>query len=92
MSTVAGQFIAVCWAIFFLYWIVAAFWTKRTVERAGWGSSWWVWLMLAAFMLFRRRTVPLAGGAILWRPTPALGMMAAGITVWGYSSRCGRGR
>jgi|SRR6266851_5453486 len=82
MSTNAGQFIALCWTVFFLYWIVAAFWTKQTAERAGWLSGWWVWLILAlpAFVLLRRRTVPFAAGAMLWRSTAALGIVADAIT------------
>jgi protein-S-isoprenylcysteine O-methyltransferase Ste14 len=41
MSALAGRFILFCWVVFFLYIFVAAFNTKRTVERAavlgGWG-------------------------------------------------------
>jgi hypothetical protein len=76
MSTFAGQFIALCWAIFFIYWIIAAFWTKRTAERHGWWSGSWVWPIIAAFLLLRRRPLSFSGGAILWRYTPASGIIA----------------
>jgi protein-S-isoprenylcysteine O-methyltransferase Ste14 len=76
MTTSAGQFIAVCWLTFFIVWIVAAFWTKRTVERAGWWSGWWMWVILAAFVLSRRRAVPFAGGATMWHATETLGIVA----------------
>src|SRR5437867_646933 len=72
--------IALCWAIFFVYWIVSAFFTKRTSERAGWWSGWWLWVILAAFMFARRRAMPFAGGTILWHATPTLRIAADAIT------------
>src|SRR4029079_16373075 len=34
MNDPAGQFIAACWGIFVIVWIIAAFFSKRTVERS----------------------------------------------------------
>jgi len=76
----SDRFIAFCWLTFFVVWIVAAFWTKRTAERAGWGSRWWIWLALAAFMLVRRRTVPFSSDQILWHAPPIVGVVADVIT------------
>jgi protein-S-isoprenylcysteine O-methyltransferase Ste14 len=80
MPSFAGPFIAVCWLAFFAVWIIAAFFTKRTAERAGWWSGWWIWLALAAIIVARRRSLPFSGGAILWHPTPAVGIVADTIT------------
>jgi hypothetical protein len=39
MTTVAGQVIALCWAVFCIYWIIAAFGTKRTALLRGTDSG-----------------------------------------------------
>jgi protein-S-isoprenylcysteine O-methyltransferase Ste14 len=80
MSTFAGQFLAFCWVAFFVFWICASFFTKRTVERAGWWSGWWVWVMFAAFVVAPRLAVPFAGSAVLWRSTPTIGIVADILT------------
>jgi protein-S-isoprenylcysteine O-methyltransferase Ste14 len=83
MGTFAGQFIALCWATFFIYWIIAAFWTKRTAERHGWWSGCWVWLIIVTFLLLGRCALPFSSDAILWRYTPAVGITADLVTVAG---------
>lgn len=59
-SSPAAQFVAACWAIFFVYWIVAAFRVKRTVEQSG--GLWWRIVTIALFLLFFTRR----GGAVAW--------------------------
>ena len=78
MSNLTGQFINLCWAIFIIYWIVASFRVKRTVEKqAGWWRT--LILLIAAaigFNLIRR-------GAILWSYTPTIGIIADIVTLIG---------
>jgi protein-S-isoprenylcysteine O-methyltransferase Ste14 len=81
-STWAGEFIALCFAIFWIYWIIAAFSAKRTVERHGWWGGWRLGLLIVVAILLRS-TVPFSGGAILWRFTPALGIAADLVTLVG---------
>jgi protein-S-isoprenylcysteine O-methyltransferase Ste14 len=83
VSSFAGRFVALCWLAFFFVWIVAAFWTKRTAERSGWRSIWWVWFAIAVFVFLRRRAVPFAGGRALWHDMRSLSIAAAAITVVG---------
>jgi len=66
-----------------VFWIVASFFTKRTVERAGWWSGWWVWVMFAAFVVAPHPAVPFAGSAVLWRSTPTIGIVADILTAAG---------
>lgn len=79
----AAEFVLGCWVIFFAYWMATAFRTKRTAEHAGWSGTWWMWAIVAGFALARRRAMPVAGGAILWRPTPTLAVLAGVLTGFG---------
>ncbi len=38
-----------CWVVFMIVWLVAAFFTKRTVRRSGW---WWRILFMAIFIFW----------------------------------------
>src|SRR5207247_152106 len=85
MSTdLTGGFILVCFAIFAVFWLVAAFQTKRTIESAG--RPQWFWLLLTAVAL---TVVPRLGGAhsissiVLWPQTLAVGLIADVITCLG---------
>jgi protein-S-isoprenylcysteine O-methyltransferase Ste14 len=81
---VAGQFIAVCYAIFLIYWIVAAFWTKRTATKTGWLNFWLIRLAVAAvLLLYTRRAAPGGADRILWAYTPAIGIVAMALTALG---------
>jgi protein-S-isoprenylcysteine O-methyltransferase Ste14 len=78
MSNLAGQFILLCWAIFIIYWIVAAFGVKRTVEKqAGW---WRIQILLIAvaiaFFMVNHDT-------ILWSYTLTTGIIADIVTLIG---------
>jgi protein-S-isoprenylcysteine O-methyltransferase Ste14 len=75
--------IAVCWITFYVVWVVAALFTKRTAERATWWHAWWMWFAVAAFMFVVRRAVLFSAGAVLWHVTSALGIIADAITIVG---------
>jgi len=85
MDTFSGQFVAVCYAIFFCYWIVAAFWTKRTAERQGrWGRSTIIAIAVLFLLLFiTRQTIPISAGSRLWSDSPAVGTVAVLATATG---------
>jgi len=60
-----GQVIAACWAIFMIVWFIAAFFTKRTVERsASFGRFIWIAAVVAVLALAGR------GGGQLWQRLP----------------------
>jgi protein-S-isoprenylcysteine O-methyltransferase Ste14 len=78
MSNLTGQFIFFCWAIFIIYWIVAAFRVKRTVEKQ---AGWWriqILLIAAAIAFFMIRH-----DAILWSYTLTIGIIADIVTLIG---------
>jgi len=84
--SVAGQFIALCYAIFLTYWIVAAFWTKRTAEKPAWSHSWLIRGAAAALLAFlSRRTAPGSANQVLWGYTPAIGAVAMALTALGLA-------
>lgn len=79
-----GIFIVICWAIFALVWLIAAFATKRTMVRAGGGWS----LMLVAcvgvfIVLVRSGLFSFLTGAILWQQTATTDLLGAVITLAG---------
>ena len=60
-----GQVIAACWAIFMIVWLIAAFFTKRTVERsASFTRIIWIAAVFALLALAGR------GGGHLWQRLP----------------------
>jgi protein-S-isoprenylcysteine O-methyltransferase Ste14 len=84
----SGRFISLCWIVFFLYWIVAAFFVKRTVER----GRWWPRVIVAvALLLLARRLTPreigvgLGGGTVLWRYSRTVGIAADLLTAAGLA-------
>ena len=84
--SVAGQFIALCYAIFLTYWIVAAFSTKRTAEKPAWSHSWLIRGAAAALLAFlSRRTAPGSANQVLWGYTPAIGAVAMALTALGLA-------
>jgi len=85
MSTFSGQFVAVCYAIFFCYWIVAAFFAKRTAERQGrWGRSTIIAVAVLFLLLFiSRRAIPTSAGSRLWADSPAIAIAAVLATATG---------
>jgi protein-S-isoprenylcysteine O-methyltransferase Ste14 len=85
MHTFSGQFVFACYATAFVYWIVAAFWTKRTAKAQPWGR----WptragaIALIVLLMFRRRASATLGDPHLWSYTPAIGIAASLVTMAG---------
>lgn len=84
-----GQVIAACWGIFVVVWLIAAFFTKRTVERSS--SLWrvfWIAGLLAILVLAGRTDGGLwqrlpQGLDFTWVDTPTIGLTADVIAVIG---------
>ena len=83
MTLTFAAIIALCWLTFYIVWMVAALFTKRTAERTAWRRGWWIWFPVAAFMFFARRAILSSTGAVLWHVTPPLGIVADAVTVIG---------
>jgi protein-S-isoprenylcysteine O-methyltransferase Ste14 len=78
MTTLTGQFIFLCWAVFIIYWIVASFGVKRTVERqAGW------WRILVLLIAMAIAFFMINHDAILWSYTLTIGIIADIVTLIG---------
>jgi protein-S-isoprenylcysteine O-methyltransferase Ste14 len=75
--------IASCWITFYVVWMIAALFTKRTAERTEWRRGWWIWFPVAGFMFLVRRAILSSVSAALWQVTPLLGVVADAITVIG---------
>jgi len=75
--------IAFCWITFYVVWVIAALFTKRTAERTAWWHGWWIWFPVAAVMFLVRRAVLFSVSAVLWQVPPTLGMIADAMTVIG---------
>lgn len=79
-----GIFLLICWAIFIIVWAIAAFGTKRTIER----DSWWWRLILVAivagvFLLRRSGLFSFLTGAALWQQTLLPDILGAAVTLVG---------
>jgi len=88
MDRFAMEFIGICFAVFYVYWIVAAFWVKRAVEKQSRRQRLLLVLaMSVAFLLIRRSGVfGTYADVILWGRTLALdvicdAMVLAGLIV-----------
>ena len=92
MDLPAGQVIAACWGIFVIVWLIASFFTKRTVERS---ISGWRFLWIAAVIAL---IVTTGGGGgrygslwqnlphgwdFTWADTPEIGLAADAIAIVG---------
>ena len=75
--------IALCWITFYVVWVIAALFAKRTVERTAWRRGWWIWFPVAALMFVVRRAILFSVSAVLWQVTPLLGIVADAMTVIG---------
>jgi hypothetical protein len=58
----AGGFIAVCWVVFIVVWFIAAWFAKRTVERADTWLGWIVWIVAILLVATRSGWMGLANG------------------------------
>lgn len=90
MDDAYGQVIAACWGVFVVVWLIASFFTKRTVERSA--SVWrllWIAAVIALIMMAGgggraiawQRLPP--GWDVTWALTSDVGITAAAITVVG---------
>ena len=83
MNLTFATIIACCWLTFYIVWMIAAVFTKRTAERTAWRRGWWIWFPVAAVMFLVRRAILSSASALLWHVTPLLGIVADAITVIG---------
>ena len=83
MNLTFAPIIAFCWITFYVVWMIAALFTKRTAERTAWRRGWWIWFPVAAFMFVVRRAILFSVSAALWQVTPLLGIVADAMTVIG---------
>jgi protein-S-isoprenylcysteine O-methyltransferase Ste14 len=80
-----GRFIELCWVIFAVYWIVAAFAVKRTLEQQSRGQrALLLAVFLAVFLLLRRGGAPARyGNIVLWSRAFLSGALADGVVLAG---------
>lgn len=92
ISNPAGQFIVLCWLLFLGYFLVSAFFTKRTAEYYGFGL--WPRLALFVFLVVIAAALKYYGelsavvqaiGVPLWQNTPAIGLLADALTLIGLA-------
>lgn len=83
----AAIVLAICWFIFLLFWIVSAFFTKRTSLRQGLGESlgYRVFAVLGCLVLFNARRLPPAWGTHFAPPTDLLAWWSALLGVTGLA-------
>jgi protein-S-isoprenylcysteine O-methyltransferase Ste14 len=81
----AGRFIAACWAVFFVVWVIAALFAKRTIERSRSWARWMVWIVLILLVGTRSSWRPFSNGVSMWRATSGLAVVAAAVTAAGLS-------
>jgi len=81
----AGRFIAACWVVFFVVWLIAAFFAKRTIERPRTWARWIVWIVLILLVARRSGWTQFSKDVSLWRATPGLALVAAVVTAAGLS-------
>ncbi len=84
-TDLAGDFIALCFAIFIVFWAVAAFTTKRTVERRGRWTGPFL-LILLGYMIVRVGFVHSPWlNALLWRRTLLTGLVGDALALAGLA-------
>ena len=84
MPDLPSVVITACWVILGVSWIVAAFFTKRTVERRWRAGT--LLSMIAIAVAWRLLRHPRAFGSVrLWWPTPALQWLAVLVVIAGLA-------
>ena len=83
VDSAEGAFIGACWMIFFVVWLVAGMYTKRTVERSS--SLWRVVVVMAilAFVASRAARLPIFADFVLWPYSPTVGLIADAVVAAG---------
>lgn len=85
VDTLEGHFIALCWGVFVAVWIIAALFTKRTVERR---SSVWRILVVLAFLAIiaaQALHIPRPTDVALWPYSQTIGRLADGVAIVGLA-------
>jgi protein-S-isoprenylcysteine O-methyltransferase Ste14 len=92
MNNFTGDFLQACVIIVFAVWVVAAFFTKRTVQRSGWNFRFIILIFLMAAWFIYRGIGTHQGfwwNEILWRQTltgeliaDALALLAVAWLLW----------
>jgi protein-S-isoprenylcysteine O-methyltransferase Ste14 len=89
MADSTRLFIQYCWAAWVAYWLIMAFATKRTIERAGFFGYRVVALILVVGSVAAGRLLHLSAQSQLWHTRLALGVLTdcivvagAAFTVW----------
>ena len=82
MRAGASVIITICWVIAFVVWVVMAFFTKRTVGRAGRGWVAWQLAALLVLVLVVRGATTIPLHRVLYT-TPALDALAVVLVVAG---------
>lgn len=86
INGLTGQLIPLCVAVFIIFWIVAAFSTKRTIEGGGLPQPIWIAFVIAiAAFIFFIGARPITRDMELWPPTLATGIIADVVTVLGLA-------
>jgi protein-S-isoprenylcysteine O-methyltransferase Ste14 len=80
MEILVGRFVALCWLAFLVVWLVAAFRTKRTVERRRGVGLAWLWPLVVGLLWSSNRQDMGLLTARLWSYTATLGVVAVVIT------------
>ena len=89
LMDVAEEFIIICWAIFLIYFLASAFFTKRAIERRGWRVRVLFAAILACgFVLIRYAIVSEAAfsvgvGGLMWPRSFILNLIADTVTLIG---------
>jgi protein-S-isoprenylcysteine O-methyltransferase Ste14 len=80
-----GYFIGLCFAIFAVFWLVAAFSTKRTVERRGWWRISSIIILLGYFLARAELLHTHWVNGFLWHRTLFTGVVADAIALAGLA-------
>jgi protein-S-isoprenylcysteine O-methyltransferase Ste14 len=82
------RFILLCWAVFFAYWLIAAFGVKRTIEASG-GWVWRLAVVAAAVIVITRREQSghwWSPSAVWWEYSTPVGVVGAIIVALGLAT------
>jgi protein-S-isoprenylcysteine O-methyltransferase Ste14 len=83
MSGATGAVIGICWAVWGVYWLLAAFRTKRTVERGGLLGYRLLALVLTGGVIVVFRAAGYAVAERLWPASTAVGVACDCLVVAG---------
>ena len=87
VSSVAHNIITFCWGVFFVIWMVSAFFTKRTVQRESVGQrfGYIIPILIGWFFIFRDHRVPYLFDLVVVPQIPIVFGTAAILAVCGLA-------